>query len=118
MIEVKPDENSNTVYTIAVDTLTVEDMRKVLPVIEQKIDKYGKAKWYFEMNNFKGWEMKAFWDDIKFDLRHANDYERVAIVGEKKWQEWMTQIMKPFTDSDIRYYDIAEREDAKAWLQK
>jgi hypothetical protein len=34
------------------------------------------------MIGFQGWDPSALWDEIKFDLRHANDFERVATVGD------------------------------------
>ncbi|RYD91602.1 MAG: STAS/SEC14 domain-containing protein, partial [Sphingobacteriales bacterium] len=45
----------------------------------------------------------------------AGDFRRIAIVGEKKWHEWMATAMKPFTSAEVRYYDHSERAAALAW---
>ena len=50
------------------------------------------------------------------DLKHADDYEKIAMVGEKKWQEWITRFMKPFTNAEVRYFDLKEK--AKAWISQ
>ena len=42
------------------------------------------------MKDFHGWDAGALWEDIKFDLKHFSDIERVAMVGEKKWQKGMS----------------------------
>jgi len=39
-------------------------------------------------------------------------------VGEKKWQEWMTTVCRPFTRAEIRYFDHAAAAEARAWLEK
>jgi hypothetical protein len=49
------------------------------------------------MRDFQGWDARALWEDIKWDAKHFNQIERVAMVGDKKWQEWMAAFCKPFT---------------------
>ena len=46
------------------------------------------------------------------------DFEKIAMVGEKKWQEWMTEIMKPFTSAEIKYFSTEERDDARKWIEE
>ena len=38
----------------------------------------------FDMTDFEGWESGAMWEEIKFDLRHFADIERLAVVGDTK----------------------------------
>lgn len=40
------------------------------------------------------------------------------MVGEKKWQVWMTQLMKPFTSAEIKYFDIENEQAAKDWIKR
>ena len=56
-------------------------------------------------------------EDVKFDARHFNDIERLAIVGKKKWQDWMSKFCRPFTSAKIRYFDRAQAADARTWLE-
>lgn len=51
------------------------------------------------------------------DVAHEKDYERIAMVGDRKWQEWATQFMKPFTNADIKYFNINQKEEAKIWIE-
>ena len=59
----------------------------------------------------------ALWDDIKFDLKHFADIERLAIVGEKAWEKGMSVFCRPFTAASIRYFDRAAVEEARGWLR-
>jgi len=70
------------------------------------------------MTGFHGWEAGALWDDIKFDVKHFADIERLAMIGEKKWQHGMATFCKPFTKANIRYFDHAKAADARLWLNE
>lgn len=59
----------------------------------------------------------ALWDDITFDAKHFADIERLAIVGDKKWEHGMAVFCKPFTTAKIRYFDSSAEKDARAWLE-
>src|SRR5208282_2824693 len=59
---------------------------------------------------------RAVGEDIKFDMKHFADIERLAMVGDKKWQQGMAAFCKPFTKATIRYLDHAEADEARKWL--
>ena len=75
-----------------------------MPEFERLVRKHGKLCVLFDMTGFHGWEAAALWEDIKFDIKHFADIERLAMVGEKKWQQGMATFCKPFTKATIRYF--------------
>jgi hypothetical protein len=76
----------------------------------------GKLCVLFDMTGFQGWEAGGLWEDVKFDFKHFSDIERLAMVGEKKWQQSLATICKPFTKATIRYFDHTEALAARTWL--
>lgn len=96
--------------------LSTEDYERFIPAVERLIQQQGKIDVLFEMADFHGWDAGAMWEDTKFAFRHFSDLRRLAIVGEKKWQEWMTLACRPFTKAEIRYFDHADAGAAQAWL--
>jgi hypothetical protein len=98
--------------------LTKEAYQELVPVVDQQIKENGKLRILFVMNDFHGWTAGALWEDTKFDLRHWKDIERLAIVGDKKWEQGMATFCKPFTAAKIKYFDHARLEDARAWLEE
>lgn len=56
------------------------------------------------------------WEDIKFDMKHFNDIERLAMVGDQKWQHQVATLFKPFTKAESRYFDEADADKAREWL--
>jgi hypothetical protein len=97
--------------------LTKESYEKFVPAVDAQIKQYGKLRILFVMQDFHGWTAGAMWEDLKFDLKHWKDIERLAVVGDKKWEKGMAAFCKPFTKAQIRYFDIAQIEEARQWVE-
>src|SRR4051794_2519632 len=82
-----------------------EDYRQFVPLVEAAINEHGKARLLAQFQDFHGWDLQALWDDIKFSTKHCTDVAQVALVGEKKWEEWMAKVCKPFTRAKVKYFD-------------
>ena len=96
--------------------LAKEDYEHFVPAVERLVKAHGKIRMLVEMHDFHGWTAGALWQDIKFDARHFADIERLAIVGEKKWQHGMAVFCKPFTSAKVRYFDRPAIDQAREWL--
>ncbi len=97
-------------------TLGKEDYDQLVPTVERLVKAQGKIRLLVDMHDFHGWTAGAVWEDIKFDVKHFNDIERVALVGETKWEHGMAIFCKPFTTANIRYFDRAVGDEAHIWL--
>ncbi|EAQ81730.1 SpoIIAA family protein [Blastopirellula marina] len=97
--------------------LTKESYAIFTPKVDQLVQEHGKLRILFEMHDFHGWTAGALWDDIKFDMKHWRDIERLAIVGESKWEQGMATFCKPFTMAKIQYFDHTELDKAKSWVE-
>jgi len=98
--------------------LTKEDYQVFVPEFEKLIKKHGKLRVLITMDDFHGWEMAALWEDLKVDFKHWNDIERIAMVGDKAWQEGMSYFCKPFTTASVRYFGHHESERARQWISE
>ena len=96
--------------------LTKESYETFVPAINAQIEAHGKLRILFELHEFHGWTAGALWEDLKFDLAHWKDIERLAIVGETKWEQGMAVFCKPFTTAKVKYFDLGQIDEAKAWI--
>ncbi len=96
--------------------LDKDDYQAFVPHVEKLIRQHGKIRMLAELHDFHGWTAGGLWEDIKFDLRHFSDIERLAIVGDKRWEHGMAVFCKPFTSADIRYFDVSEQAEARHWI--
>lgn len=97
--------------------LEKEDYAKFVPEVEKRIEEHGKVRILMVMRDFKGWKVSALWEDIKFDWKHWNDIERLAMVGDKAWQKGMSVFCKPFTSAKIRFFEPDDIDEARTWLE-
>jgi hypothetical protein len=115
-VEVKHDAANEFLAVTASGKLSKADYEHFVPEVERLIAEHGKIRLLFQMKDFHGWEMGALWEDVKFDVKHFKDIERLALVGDKKWEAGMAAFCKPFTTAKIKYFDVAQVEEAKSWL--
>ena len=81
---------------------TKADYVYFVPEFERLVRLNGRLRALFDMTGFHGWEAGALWEDIKFDAKHFGDIERLAMVGDKKWERGMAAFCKPFTKAMVR----------------
>ncbi len=98
--------------------LEAEDYDFFVPEIERQIEQYGKLNMLVELIDFHGWTAGAAWEDTKFGVRHFNDLQKLAIVGDKSWEKGMAYFCKVFTTAEVRYFDVSERDAAISWLNE
>jgi hypothetical protein len=69
--------------------------------------------------NFAGWERAGDWGDVSFQAENDASIERMAIVGDRKWEDlalmFTAQGMRPFP---IEYFEPTQAAAARTWLAK
>ncbi len=111
------EENGGKTLAVHVSgKLVKSDYAQFVPEFERLAHAHGKVRVLFDMVGFHGWEAGAAWADIKFATKHFSDIERLAVVGEKKWQHGLATFAKPFTRATVRYFDHAAAAEARTWL--
>jgi SpoIIAA-like len=116
MIEQIPQTSDKVLGFKMSGKLHDEDYKTFVPLVDAAIASQGKVRLLAQFHDFQGWDMHALWDDIKFSTTHCTKIERIALVGEKSWEKWMSAVCKPFTMAKIKYFDAAQIADAQKWL--
>lgn len=96
--------------------LTHDDYQTITPMIESALAevKQPQIRALFDATELEGWEARAAWDDFKLGLKHGNEFGRVAIYGNKKWQEIGAKVGSWFISGDVKYFE--DRDEALNWL--
>ena len=98
--------------------LTKEDYAHFTPEVEKAVKDHGKIRMLVRMHDFHGWSLGAVWEDFKFDLHHFSHIERLALVGENRWEAGMAVFCKPFTTAKVRYFDESKADEAMVWVHE
>ncbi|KAA0132148.1 MAG: STAS/SEC14 domain-containing protein [Gimesia chilikensis] len=117
-LEIIHHETENYVEINMSGKLVKEDYHDFTPTIETLIQQHGPLHMLVVLHDFHGWTMEAIWEDIKFDVKHFKDIGKLAMVGEKKWEEGMAMFCKPFTSAKVKYFDLHELDAARTWISE
>ena len=98
--------------------LAKEDYAHFTPQVDQAVKLHGKVRMLVRMHGFHGWTLGAVWEDVKFDLHHFSKIERLALVGETRWEAGMAVFCKPFTTAKVRYFDESKMDEATIWVHE
>jgi hypothetical protein len=67
--------------------------------------------------NFEGWEEKGDWADLSFMMKYDPEIERIAIVGEKKWEDLVIAFTgKGMRSGQVEYFLPDQINLARAWI--
>lgn len=117
-IELEEENGGKTLAIHFSGKVAKADYKHLVPVFERLVTKHGKLRVLFDMTGFQSWDVGALADEIQFDAKHYADIERLAMVGDRKWQQGMAAFFKPFTKATSRYFDHADIAEARKWLEQ
>jgi len=89
-----------------------EDYEIFVPVVEYMIAQHCRIRILLELMEFGGWTAGAAWEDTKFGIEHFNDIEKLAFIGDKKWEKGMEIFCKVFTTAQVKFFTPEEKKDA------
>jgi hypothetical protein len=95
-----------------------EDYQTFVPAVDAALAVQGSLRLYAQFADFHGWDLHAAWDDFKFGVKHYDSFERIALIGDQRWQEWMSGFCKPFTRAEVKYFNADDSAAAWAWLRE
>lgn len=120
-VKIAEMNHGNILEIQATEKFTHADYQKFVPEFERLTTKYGKINLLFEMVNFHGWDATAVWDDLKFNLKHFPQIDRLAMVaiknGNKAWPTFAHRLLMPTFDSSTPL-NLQMRERGWAFNQK
>jgi hypothetical protein len=98
--------------------LTHKDYEIITPLIDSALSevKQPKVKALIDATELEGWDVRAAWDDFKIELKHGNEFEKVAIYGNKQWQELAAKLGSWFISGEIRSFN--NEDNAISWLNE
>ena len=101
----------------AIGKLSHEDYKVISPMIDSALEgiKEPIVDVYIDGSEFEGWEMRAAWDDLKLGIKHRKDLNKIAIYGNKNWQEQVSKIGSWFVSGEVKFFE--QSLAALTWLK-
>lgn len=81
MLSYKEMDNLAAVEIDISGRVSTEEFDRIAGKLEAFIQRHDRVRVLEIIHDFEGMDAKALWHDLKFSLRHLNDFSRCAIVS-------------------------------------
>jgi hypothetical protein len=70
-----------------------------------------------DLREFDGWSgLAALGDHLSLVREHRRVPERIAVIGDKAWQNLAEKVVSRFVNARTQFFDADDFEGAKAWI--
>ena len=116
MLSYKEYDNAHAVEIVLGAHVSTQEFDAVASKLEAFIERHGRLRLLEIVKDFEGMDATAFWHDIKFSLRHLNDFSRVAIVCNPDTHHLWSSLVAPFMACEVEHFAPGEEDAARDWL--
>lgn len=109
------EQSTETVlgYKISGD-VTKADYQTLVPAVQAAVDAHGSISLLFDLTGFH-WEKVSAWGaDLGFGKKFHDSVEKMAIVGDKKWERHLAKLAQPYYAKQAQFFETDD--DAWTWL--
>ena len=92
------------------------DYEVMIPVVERAIEAAGEKELdlLVDMRDFEGWSFEAALDDLRFGLKIKDKFQKIAVVGNKKWEEISVDLFRHLSKGEMRFFE--SMDEARNWI--
>jgi hypothetical protein len=120
MIERLPESAKNHLAYRISGKMTEADYRDQLgPDMEKAMKDCHKIRVLLIVEGFEGWTVGGAWEDLLLALKFPA-VERMAMVIDESWDEWMTWLFQGFTTltgTELRFFTKDRLPAAWEWIR-
>lgn len=118
MIEVLGQSEGKVLGFKAEGTIKPADYDELVPLVEEAIRQQGSVRLLCDLSDFKSESPSAWKADLEFGHDFRKKIEKMAIVGDKRWQEWVADFAAPFYAKEARHFHTDDLVAAWDWLRE
>ncbi|MBK8051291.1 MAG: STAS/SEC14 domain-containing protein [Anaerolineales bacterium] len=94
-----------------------QDYAEMIPKVEALVQEFKDVRMLCDMSEFKTEAPSAMFADMKFGNEFRHNIVKMAIVGDKRWEEWITKLSAPFYAREAKYFHTADLAKAWEWVR-
>ena len=87
MLTILNRSHENVIGIEASEIITESDIEEIVPHFDALIEKYGKINWLIIIKTSRYATLRAMYADLMWLIKNLKHFDRMAIVGDKKWEE-------------------------------
>jgi hypothetical protein len=118
MIEKLEKSDGNAIGYRVSGRITKEDYQALGPEVEALVEQEGNIRLLLDMEEFEWEEVNAWGEDLKFGREFRKKIDKLAIVGNKRWEKWIAAVADPFYAREAEFFKTDDSDAAWSWLRR
>ena len=116
LISVEP--NGRILRIAVFDWLDSKAYEHILPYIDSAIAEYDTVRLLFDLTEYAGREPGEAFEDAELNLPNWAGVERVAFIGDKRFEPRLPAFCEPFKSAAIKYFYTHQHKSAEEWIRE
>lgn len=96
--------------------MTLQDFSEFEAAVTDELKRYDHVNLLLDLSSMTGFSIDVALEELRFNKRHASDYQRIAVVTDSQWMAWVSWLAAAFVTAEVRQFD--DVESAHTWLQE
>lgn len=97
--------------------ITAADYLKLEPEVRDLVEKEGNIRMQIDPTEFQWEKLEAWLPDLEFGYEFHGKIHKMAIVGDKTWEKWISHLAKPFNARNVKFFHSSDIDKAWTWLR-
>lgn len=120
MLDIKPADDDGIIGILIDGDLSDRDIQAVTRQLDRAGDDVAPLRVLLRVREVGSVEPSMFWDQV--DQRgpdtdvSSTGAGRAAIVTDKAWKAWFSELLRPFVGDRIRLFQESQVDGARQWL--
>ncbi|MFT9849960.1 SpoIIAA family protein [Aneurinibacillus sp. REN35] len=116
MLLIHPSREESTVVVEFSGTATQDDAQRLDRHVKERFSEDEAFNILAIIQDIDGSTVKGMTSGIKFDAKRWKQFNKIAVVSEKKWLDTLTELSSYLPGIDSRHFEKDQLDEAWNWL--
>ncbi len=113
------DESEGRIVGIRVEgALSAEEYDLLNAYLEHLMQEVGPINFLCDMTTVEGENGQALWEEMTDHLRNIQDYQRIAVVGNRRWLGGRPHVSVSWPKAQWKYFPADQTDEAWHWVKR
>lgn len=117
MYRILDESEDRSVGIRVMSKLSAEEYDLLNAYLEHLIQEVGPINFLCDMATVEGETGQALWEEMTDNLRNAQEYQRIAVVGSRRWLEGGPKVSVPWPSAQFKYFTPDQTDEAWHWVK-
>lgn len=91
-------------------------VEKIQKEVQEKLEVFERVSLYIEDTSNADISLKAVIKSIPFKIKRGNRLDKMAVVTDRKWLQFVSTLEKLFFNAELRVFTTDQRLEAIQWI--